>query len=327
MLDKEPEIKRRRVLCFICLLSMLITITGCANNISKNKENQAEISEPDIPVHISKEVIDVEGMEEPFEIFFLADSHISLCDNRDMDLVSKAFQRSVLYKTDGIEACDRFDALIDAANASDAKIVLMGGDIIDSAMYASIDRVRSTLSKLDKPYLYSMGNHDFEYGSEYFTEKAYNTYLPRLNEFRDGTEYQIRKFDKVTIFTVDDRNNQVAPEVLKAFKKVMSEGKPIVLVIHVPIEPVTGSTQLLKRCEEVYGLPGDKIRLFIGENGCRPDSVTGEFIDLVLSDESPVVLVLAGHIHFYHREMLNDRTLQIVTGPAFAGQALDITLK
>ena len=64
MLDKEPEIKRRRVLCFICLLSMLITITGCANNISKNKENQAEISEPDIPVHISKEVIDVEGMEE-----------------------------------------------------------------------------------------------------------------------------------------------------------------------------------------------------------------------------------------------------------------------
>ena len=43
---------------------MLITITGCANNISKNKENQAEISEPDIPVHISKEVIDVEGMEE-----------------------------------------------------------------------------------------------------------------------------------------------------------------------------------------------------------------------------------------------------------------------
>ncbi|MCR5604086.1 MAG: metallophosphoesterase [Lachnospiraceae bacterium] len=327
MLEKEPKIKQRMVLCFICLLSMLISVTGCVNNTKKSNEKTTEISEPEVPVNITEEVIDVEGIEEPFEIFFLADSHISLCDNRDMDLTGKAFQRSVLYKTDGIEAHDRFDALINAANTSDAKIVLMGGDIIDSAMYASIDHVRSALSSLDKPYLYSMGNHDFEYGREYFTEKAYNTYLPRLKEFRDGTEYQIRQFDEVTIFTVDDRNNQVAPEVLKAFKKIVSEDKPIVLVVHVPIEPVTGSSQLLKRCEEEYGVPRDKIRLFIGKNGCLPDSVTREFIDLVLGDESPVVLVLAGHVHFYHREMLNNKTLQIITGPAFAGQALDIKLK
>ncbi len=327
MLEKVPEIKQRTVLCFICLLSMLISITGCVNNIKRSNKKTTEISEQEIPLNITEEVIDVEGIKEPFEIFFLADSHISLCDDRDMDLVSKAFQRSVLYKTDGIEAHDRFDALINAANTSDAKIVLMGGDVIDSAMYASIDHVRSALSSLDKPYLYSMGNHDFEYGREYFSEKAYNTYLPRLKEFRDGTEYQIRKFDELTIFTVDDRNNQVAPEVLKAFKKIVSEDKPIVLVIHVPIEPVTGSTQLLKKCEEIYRVPGDEIRLFIGENGCLPDSVTREFIDLVLSDESPVVLVLAGHVHFYHREMLNNKTLQIITGPAFAGQALDITLK
>lgn len=65
----------------------------------------------------------------------------------------------------------------------------------------------------------------------------------------------------------------------------------------------------------------------MGVNGCYPNEVTGEFIDLVLAKESPVVLVLAGHIHFYHRDMLNERVPQIVTGAAFEGEGLYITLK
>ena len=47
---------------------------------------------------------------------------------------------------------------------------------------------------------------------------------------------------------------------------------------------------------------------------------------LVLSDDSPVVLVIAGHIHFYHKDTLNNNTVQIVTGPAYKGEAVRITL-
>ena len=38
------------------------------------------------------------------------------------------------------------------------------------------------------------------------------------------------------------------------------------------------------------------------------------------------MLVLAGHIHFYHKDVLNDKTLQIVSGAAYEGNALEITL-
>jgi hypothetical protein len=233
-----------------------------------------------------------------------------------------------MYKTDGIEAWDRFDALMDEARKGDYDIVLLGGDIVDSAMYASIDFVEGRLEKLNKPYLYSMGNHDFEYGDEYFSAKAYKEYLPRLKELRDGTPYQIREYEDVTVFTADDDNNQIAGEVLEAYKKEAAKGKPMVLVLHVPLEPVTGSKALLKHCEEKYGeTPDGRSKLFIGKNGCRPNSVTQEFIDNVLSDKSPVVLILAGHIHLYHKEMLNDRVLQIVTDPAFAGGGIRVRLK
>ena len=83
-----------------------------------------------------------------------------------------------MFKTDDIEAWDRFDALTDTISNED--ILILGGDIIDSAMYASIDHVEDRLKKLKIPYLYSMGNHDFEYGSEYFSATAYEEYLPRL---------------------------------------------------------------------------------------------------------------------------------------------------
>ena len=97
--------------------------------------------------------------------------------------------------------------------------------------------------------------------------------------------------------------------------------------MHVPIEPITGDMKLVDKCREVWGTYGDnKSKVTLGINGICPDPVTQEFLDLILSDDSPVVLVLAGHIHFYHKDALNNNTVQIVTGPAYKGEAVRITL-
>ena len=301
----------KRILGFI-LTAVIISLSGCRQS--------------NIPVNVTQETVDIKGYEKEFNIFFLADSHISLCDERDSDLIEKASQRSVMFKTDDIEAWDRFDALTDIISNED--ILILGGDIIDSAMYASIDHVEDRLKKLKIPYLYSMGNHDFEYGSEYFSATAYEEYLPRLKDMRDDTPYQIREYDDFIIFAADDDNSQIDPEILKAYKDVAKKGKPVILIVHVPIEPVTGDDSLTQKCKEVWGASSDgKSRVTMGVNGCYPNDTTKEFLDLVLSDDSPVVLVLAGHIHFYHKDMLNDNIVQIVTGAAFEGDALRVTLK
>ena len=325
---------------YALLLAVMMFVCACGNNtdtvtsdenVSTDNEqvtDNNENTQTAIPVRISQETVDVEGFDREFNIFFLADSHISLCDDRDKELMEKAMSRSPMFKADGIEAWDRFDAIITDAKNGGNDIVILGGDIIDSAMYASIDHVSEQLKTLSIPYMYSMGNHDFEYGTEYFSPAAYEEYLPRLNDIHGSESYQVKEYDDLIIFAADDDNSQIDAPILEAYKKEAAKGKPIVLIVHVPIEPVTGDDSLTEKCKEVWGPSADdKSRVTMGVNGCYPNDTTREFLDLVLADDSPVVLVLAGHIHFYHKDMLNDKTVQIVTGAAFEGDALRVTLK
>lgn len=316
----------------LALILILVSATACGQNggteqaNAENDSQQTDISS--IPVNVRQEVIDIPELEGEHKIFFLADSHISLCDDRDPELVEKATQRADSFVVDGIQAHDRFDAIIARANETNREMVIFGGDIIDSAMYASIEHVKGQLDSLESPYLLTMGNHDFEYGTEYFSPAAYEEYLPRLNEMRDDAPYQVREYDDLIYFTADDNNSQIDQAILDAFKVEVAKGKPIVLNVHVPIEPVNGDMSLVEQCKEVWGPSADnKSRVTMGINGCYPSPVTSEFIDLVTAKDSPVVLVLAGHIHFYHKDMLNDKVVQIVTGAAFEGEAVEITLK
>lgn len=283
-----------------------------------------EEAKPNLNIH--EETVSAKMSE--YTIFFIADSHISMCDDRDAELMEKAANRSNSFTVEGAAPQETFDRLIDEANKSDADIVIFGGDIIDSAMYASIEHVEEQLKKLKKPYIYFMGNHDFEYGSEYFSEAAFNEYLPRLNEVRGNESYQIREEDEVIVFAADDNSNQITPEALAAFKEVIKKGKPIVLALHVPLEPQTGDESFLDECKNVWGPSADgKSRVTMGINGVYPNEITKEFIDLVFDEDSNVELVLAGHVHFYHSDLLTDNTKQIVTGAAFDGDAVKVTLK
>lgn len=295
----------------IAALSVMLMVCGCGK--------------PQINVH--EEVVEVDGITSDHYLYFMADSHISICDETDKDLMEKAAAREASFAYNGFKAQDYFASLITDAISRDKEMVILGGDIIDSAMNASINYVEEQLNTLDSPYVYNMGNHDFEYGAEYFSETAYIEYLPRLDDMRDGTSYQIRDMGEYIIFAADDSNSQIDEDVLNAYREVTTQGKPIVLVVHVPIEPVNGDMSLVEKCIEVWGASdAGKSRVTMGLNGVYPDESTQEFINLVLSEDSPVVLVLAGHIHFYHDDMLNDNVRQIVTGAALEGESVYVRL-
>ena len=139
-------IKRILIISYTILVLTLQGCTFAGNPVGKNvpKDNT-------VPgLHIKEATVDIDGMNDRFNIFFLADSHISKCDDRDKDLMMKAAQRSLMFKQDGMNSWDRFDMLIAKIKNSDIDIVVMGGDIVDSAMYASIDHVRNRIA----PWIY-----------------------------------------------------------------------------------------------------------------------------------------------------------------------------
>ena len=67
--------------------------------------------------------------------------------------------------------------------------------------------------------------------------------------------------------------------------------------------------------------------MLIGEDtGCVTE-VSKEFMQLVLSEESPVVAIFTGDNHFYHKGKLTDSVTQWIGAPAYAGDGMIIQIK
>ncbi|MCR5304093.1 MAG: metallophosphoesterase [Lachnospiraceae bacterium] len=274
---------------------------------------------------ILEETIDVPGVNFPVDVVFCADSHISLCDERDMALKFRADMRySLLTDKRGRTAEKTFNALLEYTEWEKPDLLILGGDILDSAMYASVDFLQSGLLNLSVPYIYSLGNHDFEYGAEYFTPAAYDLYRPRvLGISKSESGVHTVDLGEMYVFAVDDFNSQYSPGELEAFKEIYDDGKPILFVSHVPLEPAAGNREFYYKSIELYGTDAlGHSKVMIGDGSCVPDAVTRQMTDLILAENSPVFCVLSGHVHYEHEDMLNDSILQISTGAGFESKGV-----
>lgn len=313
--------KRISIILFVAVF-MLLSCAGCISEEEKMEEK--------FKLKLHNEVVEVEGLKKDYEIILIADSHVSLADERDpVAIEDKAISRYNMFRDADANGADKtFNEMIEYTKAAGPDLLVLGGDITDSAMYASIEKISENVDALPFPYIYSMGNHDFEYGKEYYSEASFSQYLPRFKDVsatNDG--YQIKEFDEFIVFAADDNNNKFSAKALEAFKTVANGEKQVIFVSHMPIEPQTGDTTLWDKTIEVWqpSATGNS-RVLLGNNSCVPDSVTAEMINLILAEDSSVVLVLSGHIHFFHRDMLNDKVVQIVTGAGYEREIVHITL-
>ena len=64
--------------------------------------------------------------------------------------------------------------------------------------------------------------------------------------------------------------------------------------------------------------------MLLGETACKPNKTTQKLLDAVFAADSPVAVVFAGHIHFYNRSMVNEQSVQLVTGAGYYGDAVRI---
>ena len=255
-------------------------------------------------IQIQEEQLTIPGLKHDYQFLLIADTHISLCDERDPDLLEKAqARREAFERESGKNAARTFHNLITESRKSNADLTIFAGDITDSAMYASIDFVQKEMDRLQQPYLYITGNHDFEYGSEYFSKKAYQEYFPRLGSLtQTAQQYVIKEYEDLIVAGINDKNNQFHKRAVRALLPYLKGTKPVILVMHVPL------------------------RVLLGETACRPNQATQKLLDAVFAKDSPVAAVFAGHIHFYNHSLLNDRSVQLVTGAGYYGDAVRIRI-
>jgi hypothetical protein len=169
------------------------------------------------------------------------------------------------------------------------------------------------------PYLYTLGNHDWTFPWEYFTTTAKTQYKPLFNEFMNqNTEAGIMEYDDFIIVSVDDSENQINPGAFNTLETAFEKKKPVIILMHVPLETPSVSD----KSETAWGSD-----ISIGLNGIKPNEDTTEFINMIYGADSPVVAVLAGHVHFADTSQLGDKNIQYIVGPGYEGYGIMLTIK
>lgn len=299
-----------------CLLAALVgaaVLTSCGQDESKWEK------------HISEEEIVIEGLSAEYDLLFLTDMHMIVRDEQD----SKEIQENAQSRFDMFEnkekvpSADQWEAWITYANEQEVDGILLGGDIIDYPSLSNIDLLDQGLSRLRMPYLYNLGNHDWTYPWDYMTENSREQYLPLLYPYMKGdTAIQIQDFGEFYVLAVDDCANQVNETVLPEYEKILKEGKPVIVLTHVPF----WTDSVLKKANETW----NSSVVIGGGNfgGFYPNEASARFIELTTAKDSPVVAVLAGHVHFYDKDYIKGEknVLQIVGDAGFHGSAVRIHL-
>ena len=108
---------------------------------------------------------------------------------------------------------------------------------------------------------------------------------------------------------------------VEKFLALCEKGKPIILMLHVPLHVDSLVADSTKVWGKDLGMGGDT-------GVCAWNEDVQRFYHAVAEDEnSPVVAVFAGHVHFTHEDVLPNGITQYITNTAYTGDCRVITVK
>ncbi|MBQ4054253.1 MAG: S-layer homology domain-containing protein [Clostridia bacterium] len=275
-------------------------------------------------LNVDEVEIVIEGLEKTTRILHVSDSHITLTDSSDyLDAVNYQKTREQMFAsevTDGVSATQRFDRIFDYAEANDIDLMALSGDIIDAPTSGNLNYFKNKLSNSGVDYLYAFGNHDWTADwlnstlGGYQSSAQWDKHTPMFEGIiPEGEEkVAVREFDGFTVIAIDNSNNQISQEQYAQVFNYLDGKTPIILVMHVPmyIESMEA---------DVTAMWGKAI--LMGAPATNPTNTTQMFCNMLKSKSSPVVAILAGHIHMDHIDDVSDKNnaVQYTLGASFKG--------
>ncbi len=313
---------------FFCLMAVC-SFVCCACAVRTEEANESKTIQQEkqmkdeLSMHISDEELEITGFSGEYTFLYITDTHMVVPDEADSDKVEAYadLRFDEFQNEDDVSSAAQFGAWMEYANEKQVDALLLGGDIIDYPSSANIEHLEENLELLKMPYLYALGNHDWTFPWEYMTRYGEETYLPMLEPYMqsDSAIHQL-EFEDLILVAVDNSANQIAPEALEEYREILQKGKPVIVMLHVPLLTQSVLTKAKEAWSSAVVLGGGNY------GGIYPDETSAEFISLTTAGDSPVVAVLAGHVHFFDKDMINERIVQIVGDAGYKGEALLLTV-
>lgn len=254
------------------------------------------------------------GVDKPFRVLHMSDTHLALANENDDE------RKHELAKERPFGYPEETMALASEYSKREGLVILHTGDLIDFVSDANLKRANAFL--LENDVFFAAGNHEYSrYVGEAFEDEEYrNQSLPLVQSyFTNDLRFAVREIEGVNFVAVDNSYYKIDRQQLDALKAVVKEGKPVVLLLHVPLYS-EGFYDFMRSRSKKYpvylmSVPHEKMAYY-GEKDYGQevsDALTDEAYEYI-KGESAIKCLLVGHMHFSHEDRLTDRLTQYVTG-------------
>lgn len=260
----------------------------------------------------AKEIFNIviPGIKGKYTVMHVSDLHmVATYEDEDPKAVDATARRVPYFFKSEQESIDRWYSVIEASKEVKPDCMIFTGDIIDFPSKENLDLLEDGLNRLDCPYIYCLGNHDWSFDYNYHTESAKINERPKFEKFTSkGSEYSFLDMGEFVIVAIDNSEDQVTKATYEAVKKSFDIGKPVIIAMHIPICANNYPENTLREDTIAYW----KRDICIGNSGIPMQEYTKKFVDLISDESSPVAAILAGHIHFAHKDKINSKVNQYV---------------
>ena len=264
--------------------------------------------------------VKIKGLTRDYTFFHLTDLHMGELtpdEATEMPDERRAYARRRFedFSREGQGAAALWNDYMSRAKAEGADLLLLTGDIIDFPSDANVKILKDGIQSSGIPTLYVVGNHDWSFADDYHTPIAEALHRPKFAEICYGDPcISWVEYEDLIVCAVDDSRDRVVKDTVDKFFSLYEKGKPIILMMHVPLH-VDSMEADTRACWQGRNLTMGGIAGFYGD-----DPHVKRFYEAVALDpDTPVKLVVTGHLHFHHEDILPNGIPQIVTDKGYTG--------
>ena len=308
---------RKCVLTVVLIVMVAIFTSVSAEGFNRSVLEEAGLQIEDVYIHIP-------GITHTYHFLWLSDLHIVI-DNEeiaeDQHEFVKGRQTSWAIRSDGKQAGDWWvEGLAGTINSSSPDAIFFGGDMLDLCTEATVNMLKQGLEKITVPWIYIRADHDYE--THWLREPDLDKNLQMQSAICDYEGTVILEYQEFIIIGINNSTSVMSDEAVEQAKAVTDKGKPIIVLTHVPYNSLVDTT-----LDETSRLTWQDRNLSWGDGtSYTPNEIMSEWMEKVYEEDSPVVEVLAGHLHYSWDGMISETVHEHVFGAGFSGYVGLITV-
>jgi 3',5'-cyclic AMP phosphodiesterase CpdA len=270
----------------------------------------------------AENLILVEGLEREVVLCQLSDTHLAEADGRDPHPARQAaahFQPYFQERTPkNAPAREVFAGLLERCRSLKPDALALTGDILHFPSVAGLELLRRSLE--GKEYLYTLGNHDWNFPYHPWNEATRQAHYPRFLGFPGGDPAcQAREIGGLRLVALDNSTYQVSLAQTEFLRRQLQDGRPCLLLVHIPLATPSLMPSVMARWNAPIVMGGEegwtaeaRAKWLVGE----VEAGTRACLDVVRQAEN-LVGVLCGHVHFPRADELRPGCYQYVARPGF----------